>query len=145
MQAPGGVQPTSPMVSGPFRSNISTLSRPIRWPPVHTMAYGRQHRYGEGRGNGRAGAAIMAPGEEGGRTRGEGSPREDDNGRLGRTVEGAGMTGEAGGDPATLGALFDAHVRAEFVDRDVEATMATMTERPYVNHVPVMTGGFGRE
>jgi carboxymethylenebutenolidase len=55
------------------------------------------------------------------------------------------MTGEAGGDPATLGALFDAHVRAEFVDRDVEATMATMTEEPYVNHVPVMTGGFGRE
>ena len=48
-------------------------------------------------------------------------------------------------DAATLGALFDAHVRAEFVDRDVEATMATMTERPYVNHVPVMTGGFGRE
>ena len=54
-----------------------------------------------------------------------------------------GGTGED--DAAALGALFDAHVRAEFVDRDVEATMATMTERPYVNHVPVMTGGLGRE
>lgn len=48
-------------------------------------------------------------------------------------------------DPAALGALFDAHVHAEFVDMDVDATMATMTERPYVNHVPVMTGGVGRD
>ena len=57
----------------------------------------------------------------------------------------AGGTGEDEDEAAALGALFDAHVRAEFVDRDVEATMATMTERPYVNHVPVMTGGNGRE
>ena len=53
----------------------------------------------------------------------------------------AGVTGE---DAATLGALFDAHVRAEFADRDLDATMATMTERPCVNHVPVMTGGHAR-
>jgi carboxymethylenebutenolidase len=44
-----------------------------------------------------------------------------------------------------LGAVFDDHVRAEFVDRDLDATMATMTDEPYVNHVPVMTGGVGRE
>jgi carboxymethylenebutenolidase len=44
-----------------------------------------------------------------------------------------------------LGAVFDAHVRAEFVERDVDATMATMTEAPYVTHVPVMTGGCGRD
>jgi len=43
------------------------------------------------------------------------------------------------------GAVFDHHVRAEFVDRDLDATMATMTDDPYVNHVPVMTGGVGRE
>jgi carboxymethylenebutenolidase len=43
------------------------------------------------------------------------------------------------------GAVFDDHVRAEFVDRDLNATMATMTDDPYVNHVPVMTGGVGRE
>jgi carboxymethylenebutenolidase len=43
------------------------------------------------------------------------------------------------------GAVFDDHVRAEFVDRDLDATMGTMTDDPYVNHVPVMTGGVGRE
>ena len=43
------------------------------------------------------------------------------------------------------GAVFDAHVRAEFVERSVEATMATMTDAPYVTHVPVMTGGYGRD
>jgi carboxymethylenebutenolidase len=44
-----------------------------------------------------------------------------------------------------LGAAFDDHVAAEFVDLDLDATMATMTTDPYVNHVPVMTGGVGFE
>jgi carboxymethylenebutenolidase len=44
-----------------------------------------------------------------------------------------------------IGAVFDAHVAAEFVDLDLDATMATMTGDPYVNHVPVMTGGVGVE
>jgi carboxymethylenebutenolidase len=44
-----------------------------------------------------------------------------------------------------IGAVFDEHVAAEFVDLDLEATMATMTDDPYVNHVPVMMGGVGRE
>jgi carboxymethylenebutenolidase len=44
-----------------------------------------------------------------------------------------------------LGALFDLHVRAEFIDRDLDETMATMTDAPYVIHVPVMTGGHGRD
>jgi carboxymethylenebutenolidase len=43
------------------------------------------------------------------------------------------------------GAVFDAHVRAEFVECSVDATMATMTEAPYVMHVPVLTGGHGRD
>jgi carboxymethylenebutenolidase len=43
------------------------------------------------------------------------------------------------------GAVFDAHVRAEFVERSVDATMATMTDAPYVTHVPVLTGGRGRD
>jgi carboxymethylenebutenolidase len=43
-----------------------------------------------------------------------------------------------------LGAVFDAHVRAEFVDKDVATTMATMTTEPYLTHVPTMTGGTGR-
>ena len=44
-----------------------------------------------------------------------------------------------------LARVFDDHVAAEFVDMDLDATMATMTEDPYVNHVPVMTGGVGFE
>ena len=43
-----------------------------------------------------------------------------------------------------LGVVFDAHVRAEFVDKDVAATMATMTAEPYLTHVPTITGGTGR-
>jgi carboxymethylenebutenolidase len=46
---------------------------------------------------------------------------------------------------ADLGAVFDAHMRAEFVTRDLDATMATMTDAPSLIHVPVMTGGYGRE
>ena len=42
-----------------------------------------------------------------------------------------------------LATVFDEHVAAEFVDMDLDATMATMTDDPYVNHVPVMTGGVG--
>jgi carboxymethylenebutenolidase len=44
-----------------------------------------------------------------------------------------------------IGSVFDEHVAAEFVHLDLEATMATMTDTPYVNHVPVMTGGVGLE
>ena len=39
---------------------------------------------------------------------------------------------------------FQQHMTAEMTG-DIEATMATMTDEPYVNHVPVMTGGVGRE
>lgn len=48
-------------------------------------------------------------------------------------------------DPKHLGATFDAHTAAEFETRDIEATMATMGEAPHLTHVPVMTGGSGRE
>jgi carboxymethylenebutenolidase len=43
-----------------------------------------------------------------------------------------------------LEALWEAHTSYEFETRDVDATMATMVDDPYVNHVPVMTGGVGR-
>jgi carboxymethylenebutenolidase len=43
-----------------------------------------------------------------------------------------------------LGAVFDAHVGAEFIAKDVAATMATMTAEPYLTHVPTLTGGTGR-
>jgi carboxymethylenebutenolidase len=42
-----------------------------------------------------------------------------------------------------LAATFDAHVQAEFQDLDLDATMATMSEDPYVHHVPTITGGNG--
>ena len=44
-----------------------------------------------------------------------------------------------------LVALWEAHCRHEFETRDVDATMATMVARPYVNHVPTMTGGVGHD
>jgi carboxymethylenebutenolidase len=44
-----------------------------------------------------------------------------------------------------LSAVFDAHVRAEFVDQDVAATMATMSPEPYLTHVPTLAGGTGRD
>jgi carboxymethylenebutenolidase len=37
------------------------------------------------------------------------------------------------------------HMQAEFVTRNVDEALATMTENPAVNHVPVLTGGVGRE
>jgi carboxymethylenebutenolidase len=45
----------------------------------------------------------------------------------------------------TLNDLWDKHLREEFVTRDTEATLDTMVPDAYVNHVPVMTGGLGRE
>ena len=42
-----------------------------------------------------------------------------------------------------LGSVFDAHVKHEFVDHDVDATMRTMVTEPYLLHVPTLTGGAG--
>jgi carboxymethylenebutenolidase len=42
-----------------------------------------------------------------------------------------------------LGVVFDLHIKYEFEDHDVDATMQTMTKEPYVHHVPMMTGGVG--
>jgi len=43
-----------------------------------------------------------------------------------------------------LSSLWEEHTKHEFVTRDTEATLATMVEDAYVNHVPVMTGGHGK-
>jgi len=40
--------------------------------------------------------------------------------------------------------LWEEHTRHEFSTRDTEATLATMVEDAYVNHVPVLTGGAGK-
>lgn len=44
-----------------------------------------------------------------------------------------------------LAQLWEEHTRHEFATRDVEATLATMVEDAYVNHIPVLTGGHGKE
>jgi carboxymethylenebutenolidase len=40
--------------------------------------------------------------------------------------------------------LWERHMRLEFVEHDAAATVATMSDENYVNHVPTMTGGRGR-
>jgi carboxymethylenebutenolidase len=41
--------------------------------------------------------------------------------------------------------LWEEHVQHEFSTRNTEDTLATMVEDAYVNHVPVLTGGVGRD
>ncbi|BAE63903.1 unnamed protein product [Aspergillus oryzae RIB40] len=41
--------------------------------------------------------------------------------------------------------IWDEHTKYEFDERSVENTMSTMVQEPYVNHIPTMTGGIGRE
>ena len=44
-----------------------------------------------------------------------------------------------------LGAVFDEHIASEFETRDIDATMRTMVDEPYVWHVPALTGASGGE
>jgi len=41
--------------------------------------------------------------------------------------------------------LWDEHMHSEFESQSVEETLGTMVDDPYVNHVPVLTGGVGLE
>jgi len=41
--------------------------------------------------------------------------------------------------------VWAAHLAGEFASKDVEATLATMADDAYVNHVPVNTGGRGKK
>ena len=45
--------------------------------------------------------------------------------------------------PIDLSRLWEEHTSHEFVTRDTDATLATMVDDAYVNHVPVLTGGCG--
>ena len=40
--------------------------------------------------------------------------------------------------------LWEAHLQAEFQDKDAVAACNAMVAHPYVNHIPVLTGGSGR-
>ena len=44
-----------------------------------------------------------------------------------------------------IAAVLDEHLASEFERHDAEATMATMSEDPHLNHVPLMSGGVGRD
>jgi len=46
--------------------------------------------------------------------------------------------------PADLVRLWQEHTNHEFATRDTESTLETMVDDAYVNHVPVLTGGFGK-
>jgi carboxymethylenebutenolidase len=46
--------------------------------------------------------------------------------------------------PIDLSRLWEEHTRHEFATRDTEATLATMADDAYVNHIPVLTGGYGK-
>src|SRR5207247_5160126 len=46
---------------------------------------------------------------------------------------------------AALRKLWEEHVQYEFSTRNTEDTLATMVEDAYVNHIPVLTGGSGRD
>ncbi|TGJ81882.1 hypothetical protein E0Z10_g6903 [Xylaria hypoxylon] len=52
---------------------------------------------------------------------------------------------QLGGPVFDLEAIWDEHTAYEFATRSVAQTMGTMVDEPYVNHVPVLTGGVGRE
>src|SRR5438045_7629316 len=41
--------------------------------------------------------------------------------------------------------LWEKHMRHEFATRDTEETLATMVDDAYVNHIPVLTGGVGKD
>jgi carboxymethylenebutenolidase len=41
--------------------------------------------------------------------------------------------------------LWAEHLKGEFESKDVEATLATMVDDAYVNHMPVNTGGRGKD
>ncbi len=45
----------------------------------------------------------------------------------------------------TLSQLWEEHVRHEFSTRHTEHTLGTMVEDAYVNHIPVLTGGVGKD
>jgi carboxymethylenebutenolidase len=47
--------------------------------------------------------------------------------------------------PQALEKLWESHLAGEFTTKDVEATLATMTDDASVDHVPVHSGGRGKD
>jgi carboxymethylenebutenolidase len=49
------------------------------------------------------------------------------------------------GTEGTLSSVWDQHVGAEFAARSADQALETMTAEPYVNEIPLMIGGRGRD
>jgi dienelactone hydrolase len=47
--------------------------------------------------------------------------------------------------PYSLEAIWAEHINHEFSTRSTEDTLATMVEDAYVNHIPILTGGVGKD
>jgi carboxymethylenebutenolidase len=45
----------------------------------------------------------------------------------------------------SLEAIWGEHVEHEFATRNTESTLATMVDDAYVNHIPILTGGVGKD
>ncbi len=45
----------------------------------------------------------------------------------------------------SLEAIWAEHIEHEFSTRDTESTLATMVDDAYVNHIPILTGGVGKD
>ena len=46
--------------------------------------------------------------------------------------------------PDEMVALWEEHITYEFATRNTEETLETMVEDAYVNHIPTLTGGYGK-
>jgi carboxymethylenebutenolidase len=55
------------------------------------------------------------------------------------------MSNRQADDSYDLERLWAEHLDGEFVIKDVEATLETMVDDAYVNHMPVNTGGRGKD
>src|SRR5438094_6359363 len=53
--------------------------------------------------------------------------------------------GTSAARPEFLSSLWDEHMRHEFATHTTEDTLATMVDDAYVNHIPVLTGGVGKD
>src|SRR5207247_865570 len=112
-------------------------------PPLEVRLQPLRGHGGAGRTRGR-GAAWQRAGRERRARRAARDRAVRPAGALRRAARAGGRRGGGGMSPGKdLGGVLDAHVGAEFETQDVDATMATMADDPYVWHVPTKMGGDG--
>src|SRR5437870_9064397 len=62
-----------------------------------------------------------------------------------RSGRGSRRMSEQSAHQEQLARLWEEHMRHEFETKDTGETIATMVPDSYVNHIPVMTGGYGHD